>query len=806
MVDATAGTSKSGEKHQEGYLRTHLGEVEKLQTSGTKATLPQTQSYIKADSRKPCRICQRTDHRIRYCDEFGKLTWDQRMKEVSKWKLCNICLNDHGLARCRFKTKCNIGTCQERHHPLLHPPQNQRQATPLTTDCNVHDLQSNQPVIFRMVPVRLSNGERGKEVAEQIKLEGVPQPMLVKWTAGITRMERDSRCVHLSISGCNSTKQFTLRNVQTVDQLKLPKQTLDYSAVAAKYSHLKDLPVADYRCGSPKILIGLKHLHVYAPLESRVGNPGDPIAVRTQLGWTVYGPKQQTDQTAGFFGHHDVQHTADLELHELLHNFFTLEESGISVTPLPESNEDRRARELLEKTTVRKGDRYETGLLWKENHTQLPDSYPMAVKRMECLEKKLIRNPELQDKVSKLIEQYLEKGYAHKITAQDLEDAVPGRTWYLPLNVVLNPKKPGKIRLVWDAAAAVQGTSLNSTLLKGPDLLVNLPVVLYHFRERPIAFGGDIAEMYHQILIKRSDKQAQRFLYRDDPSCPPQTYVMDRATFGSTSSPCSAQHVKNKNAQMFADQFPEAVQAIVDKHYVDDYLDSTDTIDEAVKRALEMFLEKLGEPRKEQLVRFTYNKTTTTERILGVSWDPVEDVFVFSAKLREDLEPFITGTQRPSKRQVASCIMSFFDPHGYLAPITIHRKNLLQDFWRIGRTWDEKITDEAATKWNRWTTAMPAVESLKIPRCYFSSARPMDRDGLQLHIFADASENAYGCVAYFRTVIEGLPKNALVAAKTKVAPLQHESIPRLELNAAELAFSYDQSWPLYSHHKNCFLD
>ena len=55
---------------------------------------------------------------------------------------------------------------------------------------------------------------------------------------------------------------------------------------------------------------------------------------------------------------------------------------------------------------------------------------------------------------------------------------------------------------------------------------------------------------------------------------------MDVATFGSTSSPCSAQYIKNKNAQAYAEQYPDAVEAIVDKHYVDDYLDSTDAVDQ----------------------------------------------------------------------------------------------------------------------------------------------------------------------------------------------------------------------------------
>lgn len=55
-----------------------------------------------------------------------------------------------------------------------------------------------------------------------------------------------------------------------------------------------------------------------------------------------------------------------------------------------------------------------------------------------------------------------------------------------------------------------------------------------------------------------------------------------------------------------------------------------------------------------------------------------------------------------------------------------------------------------------------------------------------MHIFVDASEVAYSCVAYFRSETEGLVQVAFVCGKTKVAPLKTISIPRLELKAAVL--------------------
>ena len=65
---------------------------------------------------------------------------------------------------------------------------------------------------------------------------------------------------------------------------------------------------------------------------------------------------------------------------------------------------------------------------------------------------------------------------------------------------------------------------------------------------------------------------------------------MDVATFGATCSPSSAQFVKNRNAEEHASLYPEAADAIINRHYVDDYFDSVDTIPEAVEKAKQVKL------------------------------------------------------------------------------------------------------------------------------------------------------------------------------------------------------------------------
>ncbi|XP_062711976.1 uncharacterized protein LOC115267455 [Aedes albopictus] len=766
---------------------------------------------------KPCKQCRRTDHRLRHCGEFKKLRYADRLRLVNREKLCHVCLNEHG-GQCKFKIRCNIGDCRDFHNPLMHPVGN-------TVGLSAH-IRTNCTVLFRIVPVQLHYGGKTvsvlafldegasvtlveKKLADRLGAVGVQERLTIRWTGNMSRVE-DSRRMSLWASGTGAAAgKMRLHTVHTVGKLMLPHQKLDSQELAAQHEHMRGLPIESYD-GQPQLLIGANNIHSFAPIEAKVGTPMEPIAVRTKLGWTVYGPRQTTSSAAGnYLGYH--QQITNEDLHELLKSHYALEESVVAIPQ--ETAEEKRAREILERTTKRVGDRFETGLLWKTDDPRFPDSYPMAVRRMKQLEKRLDKNPKLKENVCKQIDEYQQKGYAHLATAEELAGTPADQTWYLPINVVQNPKKPEKIRLVWDAAAAVQGVSLNSQLLSGPDMLVPLIKVLCGFREWRIAFGGDLKEMFHQLQIRSEDKQKQRFVFRKDPEEPPQIYVMDVATFGSTSSPCSAQYVKNRNAEEFAAQYPEASVAIIRRHYVDDYFDSVDIEEEAVKLAQEVrfvhkqggfeirnwvsnspiVLRSLGEEKPAAPVHFSRDKQTANERVLGVIWDPNTDQFAFSTTHREELMPYLYEGKRPTKRLVASCVMGFFDPLGLLSPFTIHGKIIIQHLWRSKCDWDEEIDPNSWELWKRWTSLLPEVEAIRIPRCYLGDARSIEVNSLELHIFTDASEHGYGCVAYLRAVIDGNVHCSLMMSRAKVAPVKRQSIPRLELMGAVMGARMNQA-------------
>ena len=82
---------------------------------------------------------------------------------------------------------------------------------------------------------------------------------------------------------------------------------------------------------------------------------------------------------------------------------------------------------------------------------------------------------------------------------------------------MFNPKKPDKIRVVFDPAAKNKGQSLNLLLGTGPDLLNSLISIFLRFRNNNIAIVLDVEVMFHQVRVKLSDCDSLWFLWADTP-------------------------------------------------------------------------------------------------------------------------------------------------------------------------------------------------------------------------------------------------------------------------------------------------
>ena len=110
---------------------------------------------------------------------------------------------------------------------------------------------------------------------------------------------------------------------------------------------------------------------------------------------------------------------------------------------------------------------------------------------------------------------------------------------------------------------------------------------------------------------------------------------------------------------------------------------------------------------------------------------------------------------------------------------------LLQELWRRKHGWDDEIDEDMKTSWRTWLDALDSIGEFKIPWRYVNVEEVAE---YQLHLFADASEHAFGAVAYLLCIhLSGRKSCSFVMSKTRLAPLKTLTIARLELQAAVLA-------------------
>ncbi|XP_036340111.1 uncharacterized protein LOC118749414 [Rhagoletis pomonella] len=696
------------------------------------------------------------------------------------------------------------------HNPLPHAP-TQGNMRSLAISEGVDDLarnttvlfhaKENKSTIFRYIAVTL-HGKTGSieayafidegsactlvedGLAAELGLDGPTEDLCLQWTGEVTQNEANSKSVSLHISARSSgSKKYLIKNVRTVTNLNLPIQTLESAAISCR-EHLRKLPIHPYVAAQARIFIGLDNIKLGVPLQTRDKDGDDLVAAKCKIGWSVYG-RNDVNEASRQRVMHICTCSVDSRIEELVKSHYTVESIGVKdVSPLV-SKEDERSQRIMNSTTkyLPSEKRWETGLLWKYDQIQLPESLPMAKRRLQCLEKRMARDPSLKTFLVDTIQQCEQKGYVRKVRKDEV--LAGPKSWYIPIFTVTNPNK-NKTRLVWDAAAAVDKVALNSVLLKRPDLLKSMVGILVCFRENPIALCGDIREMFHQIRVRQEDQTVQKFLWRNgETSKEPNVYVMQVTTFGATCSPSIANYVKNKNTSRFEVHHPYAVKTILDNTFVDDWLQSMQTEDEMIKLATtvrhihadggfemrnwisnstKVLVALTGQ--SEQNNKYIEEPNLKHEKVLGMWWSLMADVLTFFEHFpKQDYNEI----NIPTKRQMLRVIMTVFDPLGLLGFYLISAKILMQEVWRSGVSWDEPIGKEEQEKWWQWIRRLPAITDIKVPRCY-----PLVSHGerVQLHTFVDASVDAYAAVVYLRAEKNADVDCCLVASKTRVAPLK----------------------------------
>ena len=167
------------------------------------------------------------------------------------------------------------------------------------------NAKRNEKVALQMVPVILEgrNGIRIKanaildggssssylreQVADTLGLEAEHRPLRIT-VFGAKTVVTDSKTVTIHVESMNGdTKtEVLLRTTQSICKMR----AMVWSQSREKLCHLRDLRMAKpVGSGEVDLLIGSDYYEELLPLEHCVGRPGEPVGVKTPLGWTIVG-------------------------------------------------------------------------------------------------------------------------------------------------------------------------------------------------------------------------------------------------------------------------------------------------------------------------------------------------------------------------------------------------------------------------------------------------------------------------------------------------------------------------------------
>ncbi|XP_043282378.1 uncharacterized protein [Venturia canescens] len=475
-----------------------------------------------------------------------------------------------------------------------------------------------------------------------------------------------------------------------------------------------------------------------------------------------------------------------LALQDLLAQFWVQEEVPVQFgSDLTPEEQECEAHFVATHSRDNSG-RYIVRLPLRSSTIQLGQSFHTAHACLNRLVRKLDRDSHYKGLYDTFLGEYESLGHMSRVRDDEVGR---DRVYYLPHHGVLTTK----LRVVFNGSCNMDsGTSLNDLMHTGAKLQKDISDVLLWARRHRFIFATDIVKMFRQIRVHRDDWDLQRILWVDENGNTAH-YHLTTVTYGTRSAPFLAVRMLLQLVADEGEKYPAAVAPLTMGRYVDDIYGGADQISELLTQARHLIgictaggfpLAKWQSNSPALLTNLGFGSSPEDSRsfdecetkVLGLAWFPGPDVFKFTSL------PY-TGGQSITKRVILSEIAQIYDPLGFLSPVVIRAKILLQRLWLEKLAWDDPVSTEVGKSWVTFRHDLAHLGNIAVPRWLNMTSDST----VEIHGFSDASQLAMGAVVYVRVTGPGKStRTALVCSKTKVAPIKRLTIPRLELAAALL--------------------
>ncbi|CAH2108130.1 unnamed protein product [Euphydryas editha] len=733
-----------------------------------------------------CPMCKGT-HILFHCDKFRDLSIEKRIAKVKDLKVCFNCLRPG-----HINTKCRLSHCRYcryKHSTLLHLEKSDPAPTPNALSNNVENVTlhnntsicdtknvalsattNNQPttsshVLLSTALVRVYDC-KGKAHSARLLLDNGSTTNLITQEL-CARLGLSRRATGFTVQGiCNqniTTSQSCSIRIQSrysryqlnLDCIIVPQITKSLPSNLIDISNIpipSGIQLADPNFNVPAeidMLVGAETFWNVLCNSSIDLGKRQPKLHETKLGWLISGHAPHTSQSHScHFLNENIDLTRFWELDSVNHSF--------SMT-----SEERACEEHFLANTYRNDDgRFVVSMPFKQDPKELGNSYIMAKTRFLSLERRFNKDPVFKNRYMDFMHEYEDLGHMSENKPPSKTKSPQHVEYFLPHHGVLRESSTTtKLRTVFDASAASSsGLSLNDIQMVGPTVQDDLFSILIRFRQHKFVISGDIEKMYRAIELNPIQRPLQQILFRFDPSHPIKTYTLNTVTYGTASAPYLATKCLSTLASTTSD--PNVKEALSHDFYVDDYLSGGATEDEVINKtkgavsALSsakfnlrkfqsnspLILKSLGCDDSHDILPLQENSVNSQNKTLGLNWISDSDNLSFSINI-ELLEKI-------TKRHILSVISQIFDPLGLVGPTIVEAKIIMQKLWKCKLDWDTEVPDDIKIPWISFSSKLQYLNNIRIPRWVLQD----NYRHVELHIFTDASEKAYGACIYARSI------------------------------------------------------
>ena len=603
------GFSEMVEALRKWCVRNPISEEDrKSDHKGTSHYQPKSGKFLHAKQElwkpKPCVFCESTLHKSVDCNQVVDVP--SRKKILSEKKLCFNCTGvKHRASECRSKTTCF--RCNAKHHTSICDDQ--------ASVSNQMMLTTGKGTVVYPVVVAVVDGIKCRALLDTGAGSSYISAELVKL---LKKQPSRTEYRRIDMMMSSTTQRIEIYDVAVADVRgkfemktqvsKVAKSVLlsipnpGYADILSQNHHLRGVKMddEDTKAELPiHLILGAgDYSRIKTTTKPKLGQPGQPTAELTFLGWTIMSAGGEVD-----FSNVYLTKSSAADYEELC----SLDVLGLK--DHLEQDQQFVYKEFQEQLTQSDDGWYETGLLWKPGHEPLPSNERNSLGRLSGLLKKLRRDPELLTQYDDIIRDQLNQGIVEKV-ANDPE----GKEFYLPHRPVIRKSAEStKVRIVYDASSKESDSSpsLNDCLETGPPLQNLLWDVLVRNRMKPVALSGDLKQAFLQVRVRAQDRDSLRFHWiKDKDLSTVEVLRFTRALFGLVQSPFLLGGTIRCLLESMRQKYPTEVAEIEKSLYVDDVIsggETTEAVHSLKAKAVEIF----------ERGKFTFHKLHSPISLVG---------------------------------------------------------------------------------------------------------------------------------------------------------------------------------------------